>query len=205
MPKTLEYKIKFYSFWHVGAGLTGTTYADDLVNKNEDGLPMIPGKTLKGIIRDAASHLESLQPFPNHFLKSAFGLIPKEKRVNGDIVFSETDDEDSNGAHTFFSSAYISEALADALLSAKAETGLYQLKASTKINKVGVAEDFSLRKMEMTIPLELHATIEYFGDSKQWDSFCENMEKTMGFIKKMGANRHRGLGRCEFIITSKSE
>lgn len=40
------------SYWHIGSGEEGGSYADALVLKNAAGLPYVPGKSLKGLYRD---------------------------------------------------------------------------------------------------------------------------------------------------------
>ena len=46
----MKYKVEFYSDWHCGSGLSSGSDIDSLVIKDEDGLPFVPGKTLKGQI-----------------------------------------------------------------------------------------------------------------------------------------------------------
>jgi CRISPR/Cas system CMR subunit Cmr4 (Cas7 group RAMP superfamily) len=49
---TIAYQIDFFSYWHASSGLAGGAYADLLVNKTREGLPYIPGRTLKGLLRE---------------------------------------------------------------------------------------------------------------------------------------------------------
>ena len=43
----LNYKIEFFSEWHCGSGLSAGADIDALAIKDSDGLPYIPGKTLR--------------------------------------------------------------------------------------------------------------------------------------------------------------
>jgi len=66
---------------------------------------------------------------------------------------------------------------------------LFDKVTSTKINAEGIAEDKTLREIEVVIPLTLHGHIE-----------CQDktdLKKAMAMIKQIGLNRSRGLGRCE--------
>ena len=51
--KTIKYVIEFYSDWHCGSGLASGAEADAVVIKDKHGLPYVPGKTLKGLVREA--------------------------------------------------------------------------------------------------------------------------------------------------------
>lgn len=51
----VEYKITFFSNWHCGSGLAAGADIDELVIKDKDKLPYVPGAPLKGCF-------ERLQP-----------------------------------------------------------------------------------------------------------------------------------------------
>ena len=53
MMKTIKYTIRFFSQWHCGSGTSAGADVDELVVKDKNGMPYIPGKTLKGLIREA--------------------------------------------------------------------------------------------------------------------------------------------------------
>ena len=48
-----NYSIQFLSDWHCGSGLTSGADTDAETLKDESGLPYIPGKTIKGLFKDA--------------------------------------------------------------------------------------------------------------------------------------------------------
>ena len=54
---TIKYEIEFFSNWHCGSGLAAGADVDALVIKDNNGLPYVPGRTLKGLLRDAATNL----------------------------------------------------------------------------------------------------------------------------------------------------
>src|SRR5699024_10170830 len=84
MSKTLIYQIEFFNYWHSGSGLAGSTYADSIVNKTERNLPFIPGKTLKGLLRDAAEKINELNPslVSDKFISQVFGKKSDEEGNN---------------------------------------------------------------------------------------------------------------------------
>ncbi len=60
--------IEFFTYWHCGSGVSGGSRVDALVAKDDRGLPYIPGKTLKGHIREMAESLDDCK-----FLNTCFG------------------------------------------------------------------------------------------------------------------------------------
>ena len=48
----MKIEIKLYSFWSVGSGKVGCSL-DSIVLRDKDNLPYIPGRTFKGLLRDA--------------------------------------------------------------------------------------------------------------------------------------------------------
>ena len=55
--RTIKYEIEFFSNWHCGSGLAAGADVDALVIKDNNGLPYVPGRTLKGLLREAATIL----------------------------------------------------------------------------------------------------------------------------------------------------
>lgn len=189
--QNIIYKIDFFDFWHTGSGLAGSTYADSLVIKNENSLPIIPGKTLKGLLREAAQELHKLDEnlVTKHFINTIFGVQP-EKNNNRNPT--------ANEGLCFFSNATLSKNLSDKLESNfEQKQQLYQVLSSTAIDSNGQAKEGSLRQLEVTIPLSLYAQIVDFPN----DAASKNqLEHCLNWIKQLGLNRNRGLGRCHLSI-----
>lgn len=188
--KTITYQIEFFTLWHVSSGLSGSTYADLLVNKTDKGLPYIPGKTLKGLLREAAECLNELNSdyVSVEFIQDLFGENPRK---------GDTEEETfSKEAKCFFSNAYLSQHLTTAIPEQQIKY-LYQVVASTAIDDNGLAKGGSLRQLEVTVPLNLYANIEHFPDK---EDYTHQLEHCLKWVKRMGLNRTRGLGRCHFSI-----
>ena len=180
--KNITYKITFFSEWHCGSGLTSGSDLDALVIKDKDRFPFVPGKTLKGLIREAA---EEIFGEDSEIIKELFGHFD-EKRVGESNSHSK--------GTAFFSDATISTGLKSKV--DKELVGLfYRGFSSTAIMANGIAEAHSLRKLETTIPCELIATIIGIDDQ-----YVGDLTNCMQWIKRLGQNRHRGLGRCKFEI-----
>lgn len=191
---TIAYQIEFFSYWHASSGLAGGAYADLLVNRTREGLPYIPGRTLKGLLREAAETINHFDTelVTRDFILDVFGQVPDEKDMEEERATLE--------AQSFFSNAYLSDHL-QKVIPQEQISFLYHVLASTKINEQGVAADGTLRQLEVTIPLVLLATIEQFPDKPGYE---QQLNYCFQWIKRMGLNRSRGLGRCQFSIIQTS-
>lgn len=177
----IKYKIEFHSDWHCGSGLAAGADVDALVVKDNDGLPFVPGKTMKGLVREAIEDMMSLKEIKEvedkgAFVK-AFGYFDnKEQKERGDI---------------FFTNAELSEDERKAITENNAARFLYRAVSSTAIDNDGIAVEHSLRKTEVVVPCTLHGKIINVPDELQSD-----IERALKYIKRLGQNRNRGLGRC---------
>ncbi len=181
----LLYKIEFFSDWHMGTGLTSGADADQLVIKDKFGFPFIPGKTLKGLLKDAAKDLRDAQYLDDDFIREVFGLDSEENNK-----------QESIPGKAYFTNAELS-AKTKQLLIDKTDY-IYRRISSTAIEKDGMAKEHSLRTMEVTIPLTLYAAIENIPSSVKKDQLIACLK----MVKRMGTGRNRGYGRCELTPIS---
>lgn len=193
---TIAYQIEFFSYWHASSGLAGGAYADLLVNKTREGLPYIPGRTLKGLLREAAEIINQFDPslVSRPFILDVFGQAPDKKDIEEERATLE--------AKSFFSNAHLSDHLQKTIAEKQITPFLYHVLAATKINEQGVADGGTLRQLEVTVPLILFASIEQFLDKPGYE---QQLNYCFQWIKRMGLNRSRGLGRCKFSIIQSSQ
>lgn len=188
--KNIDYTITFVDYWHIGSGLSGGTDVDQLVLKDSHKLPIIPGKTIKGLIREAA-----------FFLADCDQTRVSKQWINN--AMGESSDESVGivpSGRLFFSDATVSKQFEVELNTAYVPY-LYHKVASTKIDKnTGVSSKGSLRKVEVTLPIRLHASILNIEDAD-----VATIENCMQMIKRMGMSRNRGFGRCIWEIKSMEE
>ncbi len=177
----IKYKIKFYSNWHCGSGLSAGADVDLLVIKDKYHLPFVPGKTIKGLVREA---MQDIKKFENNNV-DIDTLLGKENEKG----------ESMQQGTLFFTNATLNENTANAIIKSNSADYLYAAIASTAIDEDGVAKDHSLRRMEVTVPCELEGTIYGVPEENEKD-----MEKVLKYIKRLGQNRNRGLGRCDITI-----
>ena len=61
MNMNIRYKIEFHTDWHCGSGLAAGADVDALVVKDQSGLPFVPGKTIKGLLREAVEEIRGFK------------------------------------------------------------------------------------------------------------------------------------------------
>ena len=173
----IKYKIIFHSPWHCGSGLAAGADVDALVIKDKNELPYIPGRTLKGLLREAATILSA----DNDIINAIFG-------VSGDK-------EDYKTGCAFFGNATLPVAEYQYLVEQELTSHLYQSFASTSIDEKGIAKDHSLRKIETVVPCKLEGEILNIPDGAE-----HILKDAMRYVKRMGIGRNRGFGRCKISI-----
>lgn len=188
---TLKYQLRFYDYWHISSGLSAGARLDSTVIKDSDGLPYVAGKIIKGLSREMAELLGDCT-----FVNSCFGGSTNDGK-NGRPLDKCYDEKAKNTQGVcYFSNAILDETAAKQIKDNDLQENLYDIIASTKIDeKTFVAEDKSLREIEVVVPLTLHGEIRDIPNE-----YAEKMQKSLKMIKRMGLNRNRGLGRCEFLV-----
>lgn len=179
----LKYTIEILSEWHIGSGLGAGAETDAEILKDEQGLPYIPGKTIKGLLKDAFNDIADVKP---------------DKITKDDIIriFGEYDNESkkSLAGHSYFENATLDPSERVEIIENGLHGFLFKNMASTAINNNGIAYDKSLRTMEVCMPLKLHGTINVEEAHK------EKIKIAAKWARHLGINRNRGLGRCKFVI-----
>lgn len=181
--KNIQYTIQFLNDWHCGSGLAAGADADALVVKDENHLPYVPGKTMKGLVREAVETLVALRnDNKQEQIKQMFGI------------------EGNATAHVqgcaFFTNAELPVHDQKSIVEGKLDQYLYRNVSSTRIEADGTAAEHSLRKTQVTVPCTLTGQIKNVPDD-----MLEIVLDALTFVKRMGTNRNRGLGRC--VISGK--
>lgn len=182
----IKYTITFLSDWHIGSGLGSGADADSTVLKDKNDFPYVPGKTIKGLLKDALLDISELQP----------GHAPRD--LIDEIFGYQSDTLENARSHqgtVFFSNATVAMEEQN-IINNDMKPFLYRQFASTKINKNGIAEQGSLRTIEVTIPMIVEGYISgEFTTDKQ-----VLIEKGFKLIRSIGTLRNRGLGRCKIEL-----
>ena len=210
LNKTIYIDLK--SYWHAGSGRSAGTFVDAIVHKNADGLPLIGGRHIKGLLRHAFAKAEAMGWFKNITLPEG-PTSSLEALLFGSMSQQE-------GRYTtlpgmlFVSDACLPDGEANWLSKpeqAMLKQYLYTHLSSTAINENGSAKEDSLRTIEVTLPMTLEASLQlsavavdetHRAQQEAWlqqnDPWLPLIEAS-AMIESVGASRSRGLG--EALIT----
>ena len=82
--ETMILEIQLLSYWHAGSGFGRGADVDALVLKEGNSLPYLPGRTVKGLLREAMQCCEEAGAVPEGTTSNLFGTPSKEgDYVNG--------------------------------------------------------------------------------------------------------------------------
>ena len=201
----LTIKIKLTSDWHIGSGTGIPGDIDSLIQRDQDGLPYIPAKTLTGIWRDACELV-------------AFGL--DDGQENGawqqwvDYLFGEQPalsqgviETAPRPAALSIRPGYISAPLRKVLNSkANLKNALTFVKPGISIDAgSGCAKEDFLRFEEVVrggAVLEAKYELNLPPDKKQKEAAYALLVAGTKFVERLGGKRRRGSGKCELIINN---
>jgi CRISPR/Cas system CSM-associated protein Csm3 (group 7 of RAMP superfamily) len=194
--KTIEYTIQFFSEWHCGSGLAAGADVAALAIKDKNSLPFIPGKTIKGLVRETVKDIlffKNMKKSKDFY--EAFGYDNDDEEKGKKIeVLKEL--ENNGVGFCFFSNATLNETLASKILEKENLVHfMYCSHSSTAIGNNGIAKKHSLRSIETVVPCELHGSISNIPDTMEL-----YIKDGLKLIKRLGTNRNRGLGRCQITI-----
>ena len=172
----MRYKIEFFSYWHCGSGQTAGADVDELVVRDVSGLPFVPGRTLKGLLREAVANILLLRGGEEGSVEELFGSESRQGRL-------------------YFTNASLSDAMRRSLLTTPDidPEMLYRSFSSTAIDERGVAKEHTLRRIETAIPCTLYGEITGIGSAEEEAL----LEEALKYVKRLGLGRSRGYGRCE--------
>ncbi|MCK9159577.1 MAG: RAMP superfamily CRISPR-associated protein [Bacteroidaceae bacterium] len=176
----IQYTIQFFSEWHCGSGLAAGADVDELVIKDKNNLPFVPGKTLKGLVREAVEEILAFQQ--------------KQAPASFVDMFGNSKDKGCS----FFKNAELPVDLRDSIITQGLSSYLYRSIASTAIDDKDIAKKNSLRKMQTVVPCSLEGEILNVPND-----FVPEIVNGLKFIKCLGQNRNRGLGRCQITVNTK--
>ena len=195
---TVKYKIEFFSQWHCGSGTSAGADVDELVVKDFNGMPFLPGKTVKGLVREAVENYVQFLPLAQ---KSTDGDAEAGATQSHGIIETCFGTEGKTAGCCHFTDAVLSEVEYESIIKGKLQKYLYRKLTTTAIGDDGTAREHSLRSMEVVVPCTLHGEITDVPEGKgEVMNMGEVMAKSLGLIKRLGQKRNRGLGRCDFKI-----
>ncbi len=207
-------KLELHGYWHAGSGRGEGPGADAVVVRTPAGLPYVPGRTLKGLLREAVLQLAQCgQGLEARRVEALFGQRGARTAAEGEFS-DDTVDALTKGQGRFEVGSGVMR-VSDARLGAtrdeqrawetwaaspskeKAWKHLFQTLSSTAIEgDTGIARKGSLRSMEVAIPMTLYAFIECEEES----DWRKELERALPLLRSLGAKRNRGFGRCTVTL-----
>ena len=203
----LTIKIKLTSDWHIGSGAGIPGDIDSLVQKDQDGLPYIPAKTLTGILRDAcelvAFGLDNGESGNwQEWVDYLFGEQPGETQVAKEEIKTAP-----RSAALSIRPGYFSYPLRKVLNSkANLKNALTFVKPGISIDAdSGCAIENFLRFEEVVrggAVLEAKCELNLPTDKKQKEAAYALLVAGTKFVERLGGKRRRGSGKCELVINN---
>jgi len=205
----MNLKIEIFEYWHAGTGRSGGPVVASEVIRTPAGLPYLPGKTLRGLLREGVQQAEEsgLEEVPAGATARLFGKPPNtqtgglHKREEGILRISDA----TLGADY--------ETWAEQEEDAAVLEPLFGRITSTAINSNGQVKEKTLRTMEVAVPLTLEALIHEIEEKVVEEKVVEEkvveespadvagwLTAGLKFIRGLGTQRRRGLGRVRFQL-----
>lgn len=206
-------QVELLGFWHPGTGRGEGASADAVVQRDQAGLPFLPGRSVKGLLREAvrlgveagvAGLTDELETFL--FGSPLPGGIHADKRVGpleeqryatlpGSLQVGSARlgaGRSAQGRWCAYARTDEGERLARSLVTTFSSTRL----------EGGVASDGTLRTIEVVVPVTLSAELRVGGEAAEgrpipWESLDEAVQV---FLRALGSHRNRGMGRCRARI-----
>ncbi len=203
------YQLKFniHTYWRAGTGRGAGALLDEMVHKDADGLPSLPGRTVKGLLRDAvfrAEEWEQVSPgttinwfggnaLENGQLESRLEIKPAALGVSDAVL--------DDAVRNYLIYLLKDENNARRVKGKSLRQGFFHQIYATAIES-GSAKEKSLRGMEVTIPLTLTAQLQVLKplDDENW---VNDLKKCLPLIRALGTSRSRGLGRVTVELEEK--
>lgn len=210
--RTFKLKLDIRDWWHIGTGQSRGGEVDAVVAREPDtGLPYVPGKTVRGLLRDAVATAAEVGAVPVTGVETVFG-----SEVPGAALAKATRSQDENATlrRARFTTERGGLRVGDASLGPAWQTwarrkpneakplidALFDSVAATAINDDGLVKEQTLRRIEVAAPMTLTAVVVWEAGESSVDEVRGTLDAGAGFLTALGKGRHRGFGRCHAWI-----
>lgn len=198
MPE-YELKIDFISDWHIGSGLGDGAIADSILNRDANGLPWIPGRAIKGALREGAWRLALCRKDLEELVSYLWGSNSQDKISN-------------QPGRLAVGPGKLPDDLANWLLGqdrgtrAEFVSDMTIIRKQTALDANRMVKPHSLRAIECGIPgLYFTSSLSIEASELKDDWLRPYLAAVCASVKSIGGDRARGLGRCKFSIGASGE
>lgn len=214
MTAVASMDISLLSFWHCGTGRGRSAVLDGIVARDPAGFPYLPGRSLRGLLRDGVRQLEELGCLPANSELFLFGDPGFETET---VAGNPVPRRGTRPGRLVVTDARVNRDLVShmAALPGHERAGLlsmlFRTLTMTAVNEHGVVKHGSLRAIEVAVPLGLTARIElidrpvlphapFENEAEMEAAWADTVGQAAGLVKAVGAYRSRGFGRCCMVL-----
>lgn len=204
LNRKLTIKIKLTGDWHIGSGAGIPGDIDSLVQKDKDGLPYIPAKTLTGILRDACE-LVAFGLENGNWQKWVNYLFGEQPALAKEAIVKEAIEKEPLPAALSIRAAYFSDSLREVLKNKPSvKNALTFVKPGISIDaESGYAKEDFLRFEEVVrggAVLEAKCELNLPVNKDEQQTAYALLVAGTKFVERLGGKRRRGAGKCELEI-----
>ena len=204
MMEQVTLEVTLSGYWLGGSGKGDGPGADELPILTPEGLPFLPGRTLRGLLRAAAELLAEAGAFPEDDVKMLFGSSPLgDARASSSRALDvELGRNTTREGKLFVDSAHLGRTIVEReawqQLARSDENTLrnaFVRLGSTRIGEGNVADDKTLRTFEVVVPMTLYAAVELPAEH------LGLLRDAAALVRELGSGRNRGFGRASITVT----
>lgn len=195
--KIINYQILFDSDWAVHDGRTFADI-DSCLLRDTNGFPYIPGRTIKGVLRESFEEIEDslINIYGNKIdATSYFGANIFKKNYNDESLF-------------IFSNLELSSNLRDQVLKLNiSERDVVLKNISITVPRISIDKETKMSKEKSLAKIELgRKGMTFYGDIRKINSETfkkeeyELFELLFKYTRRLGALRTRGKGKCKIEL-----
>lgn len=181
--------IRFTHYWAAGTGAAGGRYADVVTYLDRSGCPAIRMSQVKGQLRETAERLAAggCAGWTTAHVNSLFG----HRTQQGDPAPPKKAD----GALAFPGEARLPPALI-AQLSPADKKALIRRLSATRINDRGVADDKTLRTLEVAVPVAVSGRVSWISPEPVLANWLDLLDAACAATVSFGKLKTDGFGRA---------
>jgi CRISPR/Cas system CSM-associated protein Csm3 (group 7 of RAMP superfamily) len=196
--KTATLKIELLGWWHAGSGQGRGGDVDALVIRDANGLPFLPARTVKGLLRDAVRLADVFLQPATSMTDSLFGA-EDPTTLHKESGHQDYETPGREPGQLSFTNATLTAPFAEWLKAGGPArlSAIFSAVNSSALDENGIAKDQTLRSIEVCPPMELCAKITGPDDG----AWITTLQERAGLVRALGSHRHRGLGRCRMIVS----
>lgn len=198
--RTLKFDLS--SYWRVSSGKGGDALADTLVLRDANGLPVIPGRAVKGLLRDAMNLASLSGAVSGASITRWFGSQLPGYSVEDEEQAQKLEEAryQTTESDLWFGSATLPSnwtSWAREHRDSEVLQALFAFQSATAIDEAGMAKQHSLRVSEVAVPMELRAEVRGPDDDLSW---VQDLKSCLPLLRYLGSRRNRGLGRVDVTL-----